>query len=74
MIQRELSDFCRKKNIVITAYCPLGSADRPWAKPDDPKLIEDGKLLELGQKYGKTPAQILIRYQVRHMLFCLVII
>jgi aldehyde reductase len=59
-----LSDFCKRKDILITAYSPLGSPDRPWAKPDDPKLLEDKKLIELGQKYNKTPAQILIRYQV----------
>lgn len=64
-----MSDFCKEKEIVITAYSPLGSPDRPWAKPNDPKLLDDVKLLELGKKYNKSPAQILLRYQVSHTFF-----
>ena len=71
LIQRQLSDFCKKNDIVITAYSPLGSPDRPWAKPEDPKLMDDKKLIELSKKYGKTPAQILIRYQVRYICICI---
>lgn len=48
----------------MTAYSPLGSPDRPWAKPTDPKLLEDEKLVELAKKKGKSPAQIAIRWQV----------
>ncbi|XP_071448243.1 aldo-keto reductase family 1 member B1-like isoform X2 [Hetaerina americana] len=61
--QTKLMEFCKAKDIAITAYSPLGSPDRPWAKPDDPKLTEDPKLVELAKKYKKSTAQILLKYQ-----------
>ncbi|XP_063986559.1 aldo-keto reductase family 1 member B1-like [Diachasmimorpha longicaudata] len=64
LIQKELSKFCRDRGVQVTAFCPLGSPARPWAKPNDPKLLEDEKLGEIGKKYNKTPAQVLIRYQL----------
>ncbi|KAI4459520.1 aldo/keto reductase [Holotrichia oblita] len=63
--QRKLIDFCQAHGITITAYSPLGSPDRPWAKPDDVRLMDDSKLKQLATKYNKTVAQILLRYQVQ---------
>ncbi|XP_015838300.1 aldo-keto reductase family 1 member B1 [Tribolium castaneum] len=63
--QSKLRKFCSDRGITVTSYSPLGSPARPWQKPGDPYVINDPKIKEIGNKYGKSPAQILLRYNVQ---------
>ncbi|KAF2887894.1 hypothetical protein ILUMI_18279 [Ignelater luminosus] len=63
--QKKLRDFCTQRGITITAYSPLGSPERPWQKPGDPDVLNDAQIKKIGEKYGKSPAQVLLRYQIQ---------
>lgn len=63
--QKKLTKFCKDRDIVITGFSPLG---RPYASklfPDAPKLaFLDPRVIAIGEKYGKTGAQVVLRYLV----------
>jgi diketogulonate reductase-like aldo/keto reductase len=53
--QNELLQFCKKNNIQLEAYSPLTRAKR----------LNHPTIVEIAKKYGKTPAQILIRWSLQ---------
>lgn len=54
--QKELLAFCRENNIQMQAYSPLMSGH----------LDEVEELKAIAQKYGKSPAQVAIRWQLQN--------
>lgn len=56
--QKKLAAWSKERGIILTAYSPLGSPDRPWAKPDDPQLLQDPELVAIAKRLGKSPAQV----------------
>lgn len=58
LYQKDLLDYCQNKKIQIEAYSPIAKA----------KLFDNEVLQGLGQKYKKTPAQIMLAWGVNHGL------
>lgn len=59
--QRRLLSFMAERNITLTAYSPLG---RPHAGGKD-LAIADPRVKAIADKYGKTPAHVVLKYSVR---------
>lgn len=66
LAQNALLEFCRQENILLTAYSPLGSGDRPSGirKADEPRPLSEPTVLKIAQKHGVSPAQVLIQWAV----------
>lgn len=63
---KKLINYCRSLGIEVTSYSPFGSPSRPWKSETDPVIsFRDPKLVQIGDKYGKTSAQVMLRYLVQ---------
>jgi alcohol dehydrogenase (NADP+) len=65
--QPQLVDYCVSQGILITAYSPLGSPDRPaFAKAAGaPVLLDNPVIRSIANAHGCTPAQVLIAWHVQ---------
>lgn len=62
--QKKLIEFCKKHDIVVTGYCPLGRSEHAGTPGFPDPTIFDPKVAEIGKKYNKTPAQVVLNYLV----------
>jgi methylglyoxal/glyoxal reductase len=53
--QRELHDFCKKNEIQLEAWSPLMQGG----------LLDEPALVEIAAKYGKSTAQVIIRWDIQ---------
>uniref|UniRef100_A0A8C5Q9P6 NADP-dependent oxidoreductase domain-containing protein n=2 Tax=Leptobrachium leishanense TaxID=445787 RepID=A0A8C5Q9P6_9ANUR len=53
---QELMDYCRRNNIVFGGYCPLAKG----------QALTHPVIQQLAKSYGRTPAQICIRWSIQN--------
>ncbi len=56
LTQTALHSYCKIEAIQLEAWAPLKRG----------RLLEDPTLAEIGHKYGKTPAQVILRWDIQH--------
>ena len=54
--QSEVVDFSRAHGMVIEAWSPLANGD----------VLKDARIAAIAQKYGKSPAQVVLRWVLQH--------
>ncbi|MFC6938376.1 aldo/keto reductase [Salinirubellus sp. GCM10025818] len=54
--QSSLLDYCEIHDLLLTAYSPLGHGG----------MLSDPVLAEVGERHGKSPAQVAIRWCLQH--------
>jgi diketogulonate reductase-like aldo/keto reductase len=56
LYQKELLSFCQENGIVLEAYSPLTRGER----------LSDRRLVAIAREYGKSTAQLLLRWALQH--------
>lgn len=56
LVHAELRQFCAEREIQFEAWSPLAQA----------QILDEPTIVELSQKYGKSPAQLIIRWDLQH--------
>jgi len=59
--RRALLEGCEGRGVAIEAYSPLGTG----------RHLGDGRVAEIADRHGRTPAQVLIRWCLQHELIVL---
>jgi D-xylose reductase len=73
--QKALVEFCQSRGVLVTAFSPLGSPSYVSLGMDDSLgqgLLVNPAVTAIAAKHHKTPAQILLRWNVQrsvHVIF-----
>lgn len=54
--QDEMLRYCHERDVLLTAYSPLGHGG----------VLSDDRLREIGARYGKSPVQVALRWVIQH--------
>ena len=67
LAQTSLVSWCKKRGVVLSGYCPLGSPGRPdlYRSPGDPNVLENHIVNEIAQRRGVTPAQVVLKWAIQ---------
>ena len=62
--QDNLYQFCKENDILLTAYSPLGSSDRPilMKARNEPSLLKNDTIVSIANSKSITPAQVLLSW------------
>lgn len=71
--QYDLEEFCRKHDILLAGYAPLGGTqNNPFIEENAPILLKDPIIASLAKKYQCQPSDILLRFILDRNLICIV--
>ncbi|KAF0996218.1 aldo/keto reductase [Geobacillus sp. TFV-3] len=56
LTQKELHAFCQENGIQLEAWSPLMRGE----------ILSEPTIVDIGRKYGKTPAQVVLRWDLQH--------
>ncbi len=62
--QEKMVEYCKKNGLLLTAYSPLGSGDRPAALKKDlePSLLTQPIIVDIAAKRNMSPGQVLLAW------------
>lgn len=66
----EIVEFCKKHQIIITAYGVIGAGEKSTIT-NMPFLLDNKTLIEIGKKYNKSSAQVCLRWGIQRGLVVL---
>ncbi|XP_067657248.1 aldo-keto reductase family 1 member B1-like isoform X2 [Haliotis asinina] len=66
--QENLVQYSFKNGISTTGYSPFGAPGQNYERNDAPKILEDPTIVEMGRKYKKSSAQVILRWGIQRGL------